>query len=132
MCSFPAVQQTHNFHYLCTRPFPNNVLLPSFAMLLALRNVFFADVATRLYDDLYSTNRSVQGVWPDSLVQPGKRVRVYRDWNLPTHQFVDRPAFLTDATSSENTCAQLGTRATTTSRMATGAGALPITAPIRH
>jgi|GEM_PF-6152812 len=96
LCSFPGVQQTRNFHYFCTRPFLNNVLLPSFAMMPAPWAGFFSDVATRLYDDLYSTIRSARGVWPAYLVQPGGGVRVYRDWNPPPHQFVDRPAPLSD------------------------------------
>jgi hypothetical protein len=96
LCLFPGVQQTRNFHYFCTRPFLNNVLLPSFAMMPAPWNAFFTDVASRLYDDLYSTIRSAQGVWPNYLVQPGGGVRVYRDWNQRPPQFVDRPAPLTD------------------------------------
>lgn len=96
LCSFPGVQQTRNFHYFCTRPFLNNVLLPSFAAMPAPWDAFFTGVATRLYDDLYSTIRSARGVWPAYLVQPGGGVRVYRDWNPPPRQFVDRPARLTD------------------------------------
>jgi hypothetical protein len=96
LCSFPGVQQTRNFHHMCMRPFLNNVLLPSFAVMPAPWNGFFSDVATRLYDDLYSTIRSARGVWPNYLVQPGGGVRVYRDWNSPPPQFVDRAAPLSD------------------------------------
>ncbi len=96
LCSFPGVQQTRNFHYFCTRPFLNNVLLPTFAAMPAPWDDYFTDVATRLYDDLYSTIRSTEGVWPNFLVQTGGGVRVYREWDPPTHEFVDRPAPFTD------------------------------------
>jgi hypothetical protein len=96
LCSFTGVQQTRNFHHFCTRPFLTNVLLPSFAMMPAPWDGFFSGVATRLYDDLYNTIRSTTGVWPNYLVQAGGGVRVYRDWNPPTHEFVDRPALLSD------------------------------------
>jgi hypothetical protein len=96
LCAFPGVQQSRNFHYFCMRPFLNNVLLPTFAMMPAPWDSIFTGVANRLYDELYSTVRSRLGVWPAYLVQAGGGVRVYRDWNPPPPQFVDRLAPLTD------------------------------------
>jgi len=96
LCSFTGIQPERNFHYFCTRPFLTNVLLPSFAMLPAPWASFFSGVATELYDDLYSTIRSDQGVWPSYLVNPGGGVRVYRDWDRANRRFVDRPTPLTD------------------------------------
>lgn len=96
LCSFPGVSKARNFHHFCTRPFLNNVLLPTFKMLPKPWDVFFADVANQLYDDLYSIIRSARGVWPDFLVQSGGGVRVYRRWNSTTHQFEYLSAPLSD------------------------------------
>lgn len=96
LCSFAGIQQTRNFHHFCTRPFLNNVLLPTFATMPAPWDAFFSGVATRLYDDLYTTIRSAQGVWPNYLVQAGGGVRIYREWTGRPPQFVDRPVPLTD------------------------------------
>lgn len=96
LCSFPGVQQGRNFHYMCTRPFLNSVLLPSFALLPARWVDFFRNKATALFDDLYATIRSARGVWPNYIVQAGGGVLVYRDYDQGTHQFVDRAAPMTD------------------------------------
>ena len=96
LCAFQGIQQTRHFHYMCTRGFLNDVLLPSFAMMPAPWATFFSDVATRLYDDLYATIRSDKGVWPTNLIQPGGGVRVYREWDHNAHHFVDRAAPLSD------------------------------------
>ncbi|WP_339910393.1 hypothetical protein [Symmachiella dynata] len=96
LCRFPGIQQGRNFHHMCTRPFLNDVLLPSFAMFPSPWNTFFSDVATGVYSDLYTTIRSADGVWPTNLIQAGGGVRVYREWDRANHQFVDRPAPLND------------------------------------
>jgi hypothetical protein len=95
LCSFVGVPQGRNFHYMCSQPFLNQVLLPSLAMLPAPWANFFRGKAEAIYLDLYATIRSAQGVWPVFLIQPGA-VRVYRDYDQVTHQFVNRAAPLAD------------------------------------
>jgi hypothetical protein len=96
LCSFTGIQQSQNFHHFCTRPFLNDVLLPSFAKMPAPWDAFFSGVATSLYDDLYATIRSPIGVWSNYLVQPGGGVRIYREWKGRPPQFVARTAPFTD------------------------------------
>jgi len=96
LCHFTGIQPTRGFHYMCTRPFLNDILLPAFASLPVPWDAYFRDIATAVYDDLYATIRSDQGVWPNCLVQAGGGVRVYRKWDTKTKQFVDQPVPLTD------------------------------------
>lgn len=96
LCAFLGIQQGRNFHHICTKPFLNNVLLPSFAQLPQPWADYFRDKATALYDDLYTTIRSDKGVWPNYLVQAGGDVQVYRDYNQATHQFINRAAPMSD------------------------------------
>ncbi len=91
LCSFPGIQQERNFHYMCTRKFLNDVLLPSFGQLPDHWANFFRTKASTLYDDLYSAVMSVRGVWPNFLVKAGE-VSVYRSYDQATQRFVDRDA----------------------------------------
>lgn len=93
LCRFPGVARERQFHYMCTRPFLQDVLLPAFSTMPATWRDHFRAQAEALYDDLYRCIRSDRCVWPHYLVQ-SSGVRVYREWD--GHQFVDRPTPMSD------------------------------------